>query len=149
MSSNKFFASVGFQLLTIGILLVSGFNAWAQPAFNANFTPDTIGVGSTSTLTFTIDNSASATTATDLTFSNTLPAGVTIASPGVPLSECINGLVVAPEGGDTISFTEGRVSSNTVCTVSVNVTSATVGTSTNTSTSNSNRERYRARGGLC
>ena len=133
MSSKILFKSIGLKLIATGFMLTSGFNVWAQPVFNANFTPDTIGPGSTTTLTFTIDNSATPTPVTDLSFFNTLPAGMTIASPSVPISECVNGLIVAPEGGTTIDFTEGRVSGNTSCTVSVNITSSTVGTFTNTS----------------
>ncbi len=50
---------------------------WAQPAFSKAFSPATIGPGSTSTLTFTIDNTGGGIVS-DLAFVDTLPAGVMI-----------------------------------------------------------------------
>lgn len=133
MSLSKHIFAVKNQFFTGCFLLVCGFQAWAQPSFTADFAPDTIGPGSISTLTFTIDNTASGSPVTDLAFINTLPAGVSIASPSEAVSECINGLVTAPEGGSTINLTEGRVSAGSLCSVRVNVTSSVIGLSTNVS----------------
>ncbi|MCB1559698.1 MAG: DUF11 domain-containing protein, partial [Xanthomonadales bacterium] len=107
--------------------------AWAQPSFSKQFQPDTIGPGSASLLRFTIDNSGGGVPATDLAFTDTLPAGVTLASPAHPTTTCTGGLVSAPDGGSTITFSNGSVAGNGSCFVDVYVTSSTVGTHMNVS----------------
>uniref|UniRef100_UPI00356A68F3 DUF7933 domain-containing protein n=1 Tax=Pontiella sp. TaxID=2837462 RepID=UPI00356A68F3 len=74
-----------YSLLVIGVALLGGLaSASAQTLFSANFSPATIGPGSSSTLTFTIDNSGSAVAATDLAFTDVLPSGVVLATPAHP-----------------------------------------------------------------
>ena len=102
------------------------------PAFSKSFNLNQIGPGSVSTLTFTIDNSASADGVTDLEFTDNLPAGMTIATPANVTSTCGLGTVTAPDGGTTISYTGGTVGAFSFCTITVDVTSSTPGTHTNT-----------------
>lgn len=118
-------------LVALSLLPVA---AQAQPGFSKAFGPSTIGVGSTTTLTFTIDN-AEQPVATGLAFTDVLPASVTIATPAAASTTCSRGsaTLTAPDGGTTISLSGGEVSANATCTVSVNVTSSTVGTHTNVS----------------
>lgn len=101
------------------------------PTFTKAFSPDTIGPGGVSTLTFTIDNSDGGAI-TDLDFTDTLPAAVTIA-PGAPAFTCATGTLSAPAGGTTISFTNGNLGAFSVCTITVDVTSSTAGVHTNVS----------------
>ncbi len=95
------------------------------------FSPDTIGPGSTSKLTFVITN-FSEVPAEDLAFTDVLPAGVTLADGANGVSGC-GGTVDAPDGGTTISFSGGAVGVEQSCEICVNVTSSTIGTHTNTS----------------
>lgn len=120
------------QILTASALIFLSFSSWAQPDFNANFYQDTIGPGSTTTLIYTIENTDLVNPVSDLAFTNNLPANLIIATPAQAVSECVNGLLVAPDGGNTIVFTEGRVSAATNCTIQVNVTSAVPGVYPNT-----------------
>lgn len=107
--------------------------AQAQPGFSKSFAPGTIGPGSVSTLTFTIDNMSSGTAATDLAFTDTLPAGVVIADPVFEAHDCGGGgrgdppVLSAPGGGSTISFSGGSLAAGASCTVSVDVTGSTPG----------------------
>ena len=120
-------------LLTL-IALGSAAAAAAQPGFSKIFSPATIGPGSVSTLTFTIDNSGSPGGASSLDFTDDLPAGVTIA--GTPLastSGCGAADLMAPAGGGTITLSGGSVGANGSCTVKVDVTSSVPGVHTNTS----------------
>jgi len=98
--------------------------------FTKLFLPATIGPGSVSELTFTIDNSENDEPVTDLDFTDTLPAGVTIASPANAMSTC-GGILSAPDGGGAISFNDGDVGAESACTITVNVTSGIQGTHTN------------------
>ena len=55
----------------------------AAPTFTKTFSPTTIGPGSISTATFTINNSVEAAGASALAFTDTLPANVTVATPAM------------------------------------------------------------------
>ena len=100
------------------------------PTFSKAFSPSTIGPGSVSTLTLTIDNT-SGSKVTDLAFSDTLPTGVTIATPANAATSCVNGMLTL--SGNTISLSNGRVGTGETCTISVDATSSTAGTHTNLS----------------
>ncbi|MCB0192556.1 MAG: hypothetical protein KDJ65_11485 [Anaerolineae bacterium] len=102
------------------------------PSFSKVFTPSTIGPGSVSTLIFTITN-GDATPITDLAFTDNLPAGVTIADPANASTTCTDGIVTAPDGGGTITFSDASLGAFSGCTVSVDVTSSTTGTHSNIS----------------
>ncbi len=117
---------------------VSAGETIGAPVFLKTFAPDTIGPGSVSTLTFTIDNTANALR-DGLGFSDTLPAGMTIADPTNASTTCSpNGAVgptlSAPAGGATITFSDGGIGAGQTCFVTVDVTSSTAGAATNTST---------------
>ncbi len=104
----------------------------AAPSFFKVFSPDTIGLGSTTTLVFTIGN-ANPTPVLNLAFSDTLPAGVLIATPALASTTCRDATLTAPAGGSTIVFTGGRVEGSSSCTVRVNVTGTSLGTKMNVS----------------
>ena len=111
--------------------------AQAQPAFSTSFSPNSIGPGGTTTLTYTIDNTSSATGVTDMAFINTLPAGVTLATPASASTSCVGSSAAtatlsAPDGGATFGFSDGRLAGLASCTVSVNVTSSVAAAYTNT-----------------
>ena len=116
--------------LPLTIFLVSAQSVQAQPLFSKTFSPAVIGAGATSTLAFTIDNAGGALV-TDLAFTDIFPASVTIASPAAAFSDCL-GTLTAPDGGSTITLTDGALGAGATCTIQVNVTSSTVGTHTNT-----------------
>ena len=127
LNSRKFLALI----LPVFLVLVMAMDTWAQvPTFTKAFSPDTIGPGSTSTLTFTIAN-GNVTPVDNLAFSDTLPAGVVIATPSSAETTCTDGTLSAPDGGSTITFSGGKVGSLSSCTITVNVTSSAVGTNTN------------------
>ena len=65
--------------------------------------------------------------ATNVAFSLDLPAGIVLATPANPVSDC-DGTVSAPDGGSRISLTGGRVSANSTCTLRVGLTGSVDGT---------------------
>ncbi|MEM7332178.1 MAG: hypothetical protein AAF490_08800 [Chloroflexota bacterium] len=101
------------------------------PAFAKFFSPTTIGPGSSSTLTFQITNSSSSPV-TDLAFTDTMPAGMTVSAPLNVSNECA-GTVTATAGSGTITLADGNVAASTSCSISVDVTSSTPGAHLNTS----------------
>jgi hypothetical protein len=110
---------------------VTMVQAQGEIAFSKLFTPDTIGVGATSTLVFTIQNFDSLPV-TGLAFTDNLPAGVSIAAPANATSTCV-GTLTAPDGGGTISLSGGELGAGSTCIITVGVTSSAIGTHLNTS----------------
>ena len=104
----------------------------APPAFAKSFAPNPIALGAVSTLTFTVDNSASVRAASGLGFTDNLPGGMTVAPTPNPTTTCA-GTVSATPASTFISFSGGSVGAGGVCTVSVDVTADVPGMLANTS----------------
>ena len=102
------------------------------PGFSKSFAPAAIASGVVSTLTFTIDNTANTTALTLLDFTDTLPAGVTVAPTPNAATTCTDGTVTAVAGTGTISYTGGTVTASGTCTVVADV-GGTAGAHVNTS----------------
>ncbi|PTW62978.1 putative repeat protein (TIGR01451 family) [Breoghania corrubedonensis] len=128
-------------LAAIGLLLAAtiatAHTADAQPTFSAQFSPSTIAAGAESRLIFTITN-GSGSPVTAMTFTDTLPAGTTVAASPRGETTCIDG-VVTVNASDTFTF-EGNggasgasVAADSSCTVSIYVTASTGGAYNNTS----------------
>ncbi|RBP51004.1 beta strand repeat-containing protein [Arenicella xantha] len=112
-------------IMLIGIFshLASAGIAVSSLTFNNNFSPNTIGPGSTTTLQFTLSN-PSGLPATDLAFSNTLPVGLTIADPAIANHNCgASALFTATSGSNSITFFGGSLAPGETCTATVNVVS--------------------------
>ena len=126
--SNPRRRSSAARILVFGLGLFASAMVHAQPAFDKVFTPNEMGPGSTSLLTFTSDNAASVTPALNASFTSVLPADLVLASPANPFTNCVDGLVTAIDGTDTITLTNGRLAGGESCIVSVQVTAACPGT---------------------
>ena len=101
----------------------------APPEVGKAFLPTSILTGDTSTLAFTITNPNRLIALSGIGFSDTLPAGVTLASSG-PTPTCGGSLTTTAPG--TLLFTGGSLAANAACTFSVTVTGATSGSKINT-----------------
>ncbi|CUH89335.1 hypothetical protein PH5382_03281 [Phaeobacter sp. CECT 5382] len=114
-----------FSHLFLAILLVMlpglALASPSGPPWTMAFSPDAIGIGNESRLTFTIDNSSSSAPVDDLAFSGTLPTGLVISS-GAQSDSC-SGTLTASAGGSSISYSNGRISLGASCTISLMVTS--------------------------
>ncbi|MFO7764059.1 MAG: hypothetical protein R6V61_10035 [Wenzhouxiangellaceae bacterium] len=104
------------------------------PMLDKDFSPDPIGAGQVSTLTFSVTN-PNPTTGDDLTgieFSDLLPPDVVVAPTPNAATTC--GGAWAPAAGDSqLNFTDGSLVADSSCTVSVDVTSDALGTHVNIS----------------
>jgi uncharacterized repeat protein (TIGR01451 family) len=101
------------------------------PGFTKSFSPSSISLGGTSTLTLTIDNSANAAAVTVLEFNDPLPPGMVIASPANASNDC-GGVLTAVAGTNTIFFSTSVVGAESSCTITVDVTTNTTGVFVNT-----------------
>jgi len=105
----------------------------APPTINKAFGAANITLNGTTTVTFTITNPASNTSAENgVAFSDTLTNGLQVAStPGV--SNTCGGTVTAAANSTSISLTGGSIATpGSTCTIVVNVTGTQSGTVTNT-----------------
>ena len=80
------------------------------PLFSKSFAPDEIATSGISRLTFKIDNTANATPVTGLDFTDSLPAGVTVAPTPNVTNTCTGGTVTAAAGTSTFSYNGGFLS---------------------------------------
>ena len=102
------------------------------PTLVKAFSPSTIAVGETSSLTFTLDNPNLTDSLSGVSFDDTLPVGMTVAIPANAGSSC--GGTWAPVPGDgLLSFSGGVIAADSSCSLSVDVTSSSVGSSINIS----------------
>lgn len=101
------------------------------PLFSKAFAPSSLPEGGTSTLTFTIDNTASGMAATGMSFTDTFPAGLVVATSGSVSNSC-GGTVTATDGSGSASLAGGTVAAGATCTISVDVTAAAAGVYPNT-----------------
>lgn len=102
------------------------------PGFSKAFSPDTINLGSSSTLALTIDNTASVIPATGLDFADNLPPGMVVAAVPNASSTCTAGVLSAVPGSGIISYSGGSISASASCSISVDVTGAVSGVLVNT-----------------
>ncbi|MBW9052284.1 DUF7507 domain-containing protein [Rhizobium mesosinicum] len=102
----------------------------ATPQLDKSFSPTTISSGGTSTLTFTITNTSERGAKNGWSFTDALPANLTVAS-GAATTTCPAGVVNAPAGGGTITVSGNLTSGMAACTATIPVTSVTAGTYTN------------------
>lgn len=124
------------NLTSNGLLLANPATATLQieppPTFSKIFVPNAISVGGTSTLTFSIDNSASAVAANSLAFTDNLPAGLAVAATPSAATTC-GGTVSAVAGAGSVTFSGGGAAAGASCTVSVDITGNAEGALVNVS----------------
>ncbi|UCF37431.1 MAG: hypothetical protein JSU96_00745, partial [Acidobacteriota bacterium] len=97
--------------------------AYDRPGFSKTFVPDTVTVGRTSTLTFSIEYFEAATESADfLTFEDILPTGMVVAAQPNASTDCIGGTLTAVPGSNVISYFGGAVNGGSSCSLSVDVT---------------------------
>ncbi|WP_420368979.1 hypothetical protein [Curtobacterium sp. L1-20] len=101
------------------------------PQLDKSFSPATVPTGGISTLTFTVTNTSELAAKNGWSFTDELPAGLTIANPNAAATTCAAGQVTAAAGSDSVAVTGNLNAGQASCTVSVSVTSPTAGSFTN------------------
>src|SRR5207253_581205 len=132
---NNAAANIGATARITNSVTSSGLSVRNQPALTKAFGPATIGVGQTSTFTFSITNPAGSSARAGLTFSDALPANVLIAATPNVVNNCGGAPTITATAG-TGTFTIGGSGVNaaagaSTCTISVDVTSSVVNAYTN------------------
>ena len=103
----------------------------ASPAtVTKNFGATKIPLNGTTSLTINITNPNTNVSLTGLSFTDSLPAGLVIATPS-GLSNTCGGTATATAGSGTLSLSGGTLAASASCAVSVNVTGTTAGDKSN------------------
>ncbi|MBO9664651.1 CARDB domain-containing protein [Dokdonella sp.] len=99
----------------------------ATPQLDKTFTPAVVAVGDTSMLTLTVTNTDERAAKSGFSFTDSLPAGLTIAATPAPGNSC-GGTLTAAAGGSSVTLTGGSLAAGAAsCTVAVPVTAAALG----------------------
>ena len=104
----------------------------APPQISKAFGPVAIPVGYGTPLTFSIQNPNGAVPLTGLGFTDSLPAGLSVAVPGNVTGSCGGGAITAVAGTGVISLAGASLSAGSSCTFKVLVTGTAEGNLTNT-----------------
>ena len=126
-----------FSGLSTGVS-ATGANAsvthFAGPALTKAFSPASIAPGGTSTLTFTVTASPGGQAVSGVGFTDTLPAGLVVASTPAATNNC-GGTFAPVAGSGSVTLSGASLAAAPAsCTLSVAVTSAVLGTYANNAT---------------
>ena len=95
----------------------------SPPVVEMALSPDTVGVGSTTELTITVDNTVNPGPISQLSFTLPMPAGVTIRA----LSSDCGGTLATENNGTLLRFSGGTVETSSTCEIKALVTQNTTG----------------------
>lgn len=105
------------------------------PSASKAFSPPTVLIGGTSTLTFTLANPAANVVAlNNVGFTDNLPAGLVVSTPNGLSGTCGGGTITATAGSSSITLAGATLGVGASCTFSVNVTGSTLGQKNNSFT---------------
>ena len=105
----------------------------SPPSITKTFGAASIPLNGTTSLTFTIQNPNTNVTLNGIAFTDSLPAGLVIASTPNLTNSC-GGTATAVAGSGSVSLSAGTLAASASCTVSVNVTGTTAGVKNNSVT---------------
>ena len=101
------------------------------PTISTSFGMPSIPLNGYTTLGFSLNNSNTAISLTGVGFSDTLPAGLLVSSPGALTGTCGGGTITAAPGGASVSLTGATLAGGAACTFLLNVTGTTAGAKAN------------------
>jgi uncharacterized repeat protein (TIGR01451 family) len=104
----------------------------APPVIIKAFGAASIPLNGSTSLTFAIQNNNTTTTLSGVGFTDTLPAGLVVATPNGLTGNCGGGTITATTASGSVSLTGASIAASASCTFAVNVTSTTGGVKNNT-----------------
>ena len=117
--------------VAVAFLVVVPAPAVAPPTIAKAFGAASIVVNGTTTLTFTLTNPNPGIALTGVGFTDTLPAGLVVATPNGLANTC-GGTVTAVAGSGSVGLANGGLPAGGSCTITVSVTGTTAGAKNNT-----------------
>jgi len=114
----------------IGAVEATPMEATSPPAIVKVFGAGTIPLGGTTSLTFTLANPNAAVPLAGVAFTDSLPAGLVVATPNGATKTC-NGTAAALPGGSSVTLSGATLAGGASCTMTVGVTGTTPGVKNN------------------
>jgi uncharacterized repeat protein (TIGR01451 family) len=111
----------------------------SPPTITQSFNPTSIPLNGTAQLTFTLGDT-NPSGLTGVGFTDTLPAGLVVATPNGLTGTCGGSTISAPAGSNSISLSNATLGGGGGCSFSVNVTGTSSGMKTNTTSAVSSTE---------
>src|SRR5437016_4850188 len=103
------------------------------PAIVKAFDTTMIPLNGSAGLSFTITNTDATQAINGVAFTDTLPDGLVVATPGNLITTC-NGTATAADGSSSVSLSDASLDPGTYCVVSLTVTGTTAGSKDNSVT---------------
>ena len=105
--------------------------AIAAPTVGKSFVPSATAVGGTATLQLRLNNPNSRATTLSALFTDTFPAGMTVATPpAITTNGCTLGSIAATPGLTTVTYASGATLPPGGCTITVNISVSGAGSTT-------------------
>ena len=104
------------------------------PSITKTFNPIAIPLNGSSTLSFSINNPDPAASLTGVAFTDSLPAGLVVATPNGLTGSCGGGTITATAGSSSVSLSGATLAASASCTLNVKVTPTTGGVKNNSVT---------------
>jgi uncharacterized repeat protein (TIGR01451 family) len=104
----------------------------APPVISKAFGAASVPLNGSTSLSFTVNNANSAIALSGIAFSDTLPAGLVIATPNGVTGACGGGTITATQGTNVVSLSGASMAASASCTFTINVTGISAGTQNNT-----------------
>ena len=114
-----------------GNIASANLSVASPPTITKAFGAGTILVNGTTSLTVTLNNPNASLGLTGVAFTDTLPAGLQVATPNGLITTC-SGTVTATAGSGSISLTGASLAANASCKVAVSVIGVSAGVQNNT-----------------
>jgi len=108
------------------------FTVLSPPVIAKAFGAASVAPGSSTTLTFTIQNPNTSDALTGVAVTDALPSGLTVSTPAGLNGSCGGGVIAAAAGASTVTLSAGIITASGSCTFAVNVTGMSAGTKLNT-----------------
>lgn len=102
------------------------------PSLTTSFNPTQVTVGNTSTATFSVANANTTVGLSGISFTDTLPTGLVIATPSGLTGTCGGGTITADAGTQSISLSSATLGAASNCSFTVNIVGNAAGARTNT-----------------
>ena len=109
--------------LSLDNVTFTGCGAPSSPSFTKSFSPNPVAAGATTTLTFSLTNPNNALALSGISFTDTLPSGLTVTT--ASSSQC--GGTLSTTAPQTISFSGGALAASASCNITVTVTAGASG----------------------
>jgi uncharacterized repeat protein (TIGR01451 family) len=103
------------------------------PTLTKSFDKATVPVNGTATLTFTITNPNAGVALSAMSFSDTFPSGLVVATPNGQATTCVGATITAVAASGSVTVSGLSLAASASCTISVDVKGTVAGVKNNTS----------------